>query len=127
MVAFKLLLLDPLNNYHHYQAIMIQIVLFLSEKLPKTFPYSIILNEVIRQNDIQLINAINELCKGFPTYETETFLRSLQHPLYHSIDYTIFIFGTNFDVNFYNHDKLVALPFQLHVFKSNDEGDLKML
>ena len=47
---------------------------FQSEMFTKTFPYKIKLQEVMRQDEPQLINAINELCLGNPSKTSIAYL-----------------------------------------------------
>jgi hypothetical protein len=56
---------------------------------------------------LQLIQAINELCDGSPTPETEAFLKSLDRPVLNGQNQnTTFLLGTNFDVEYINQEKL---------------------
>ena len=75
----------------------------------------------MRQEEPELIDAINELCVGNPSQQSIQFLRRLQRPNTHSDD-TVFIFGTNFDVDFFNHQKLEQLPGNMHIFTATDKG-----
>ena len=80
----------------------------------------------MRQDEPELINAINELCMGNPSPRSIEYLRKLQKPIPHTDD-TVFIFGTNFDVDFFNHQKLEQLPGAMSVLNSKDKGLPKYL
>ena len=76
--------------------------------------------QVIRQKDPELIRAINELCSGTPSEETERFLRSLQRPL--SLPPETRLVGTNFDADYINTTLLDDMPGEVSTYKSIDEG-----
>ena len=99
---------------------------FLSSTFWKTFPHTMKLNEVIRQREKNLIQAVNELCEGKPSAETLKLITSLSRPLT-SYEDTVFIFGTNFDVNFYNHVKVDELHGFQFIFQSEDKGEHLLL
>ncbi|CAC5359816.1 PIF1 [Mytilus coruscus] len=77
--------------------------------------------QVIRQNEADLIKAVHELCDGSPSEETVALLKSLDLPLPANTKITS-LYGTNFDVNFINHEKLEDLAGEEFVFKAKDEG-----
>ena len=78
---------------------------FQSDLFKNVFPHRLHLTEVVRQNEKDLIKAVNELCDGTPSQETEDLLRSLKRPL---PDYTdaLYIFGTNQDCSYFNELQL---------------------
>ena len=84
------------------------------------------MKEVIRQNEPDLIQAINEFCDGEPSAETVELMKNLSRPL-SAIQQAkaTYIFGTNFDVNFYNYDQLMKLPGEIKVFEAKDKGAKK--
>ena len=58
------------------------------------FPHHHFLNEVIRQQDVTLIKAIDELCSGNPSQETLAFMKMLQKSLPQGIqDVATYIFA----------------------------------
>ena len=63
---------------------------------------------------MDLINAINELCEGR--------MNSLKRPI-NTTEETVYILGTNYDVDFYNHMKLQDLDGPDVVFTSEDVGE----
>ena len=81
------------------------------------------LDEVIRQKEIDFIAATNKLCEGFPSDNNIKLLKSLQRPLPQYLQSkAIYIFGTNFDVNFYNYEQLSKLPGFMKLYGSEDRG-----
>ena len=99
---------------------------FESTLFKLVFPHRIILNEVQRQKEQDLITAINELCLGSCSPETIDLLKSLNRPLPPYIN-PIYIYGTNVDVNFHNEYELAKLPTNPTVYRANDVGDLTYL
>ena len=87
----------------------------------KTFPHGIQLDKVMHQDEQDLIDAINQLCLGNPSHTSVQLIHSLQRPI-PKTDKTVFTYGTNFDVDFFNHSKLSAMPWLLQVFQSKDKG-----
>ena len=86
------------------------------------FPHRIHLNTVHRQKDLDLVHAINELCKGHPSERTHKLMQSLKRPITVQDD-TVFIFGTNYDVDFYNHMKLQEVNEPEVLFTADDVGE----
>ena len=82
---------------------------FQSENFRKIFPHHFKLESVLRQTEPDLIKAINELCDGMPSKETATLLKFLSRPVLVNPQ-TVFMFGTNLDVDMFNHNKLEKLP-----------------
>lgn len=76
-----------------------------------------------------MIRVINELCDGNPTEETEEFVKSLDRPLQNIPNNDIqYLFGTNFDVEFMNQEKLDELiPGPPKYFRSLDTGKVDLL
>ena len=77
--------------------------------------------QVIRQNEADLITAVHELCDGAPSEDTIALLKTLDRPLPENTNITS-LYGTNFDVNYINHEKLEDLAGEEFVFKAKDEG-----
>ena len=71
-----------------------------------------------------MIKAVNELCEGTPSTETEEFLKSLNRPLPNFTDDVTRLFGTNFDTAYVNQEMLEELEGDIFVFKAKDEGKL---
>ena len=99
---------------------------FESPVFQLTFPHRIKLTQVHRQKERDLIMAINELCDGIPSPSTDSLMRRLKRPLIDDTD-AVFIFGTNFEVDFFNHMKLDALPGNPVLFPSTDSGTVSKL
>ena len=70
---------------------------FQSNIFTKVFLHKIKLGVVQRQQELDLITAVNELCIGEPSAQTEKLMESLSRPLQDDID-AVHIFGTNLDV-----------------------------
>ena len=77
----------------------------------------------MRQNELDLIKAVNELCNGNPSKDTEDLLRSLKRPL---SDYTdaVYIFGTNQDCDFLNDMELDKIDSPKRKYTAIDDGKL---
>ena len=99
---------------------------FLADHFWKTFAHTMRLTEVVRQHEHDLKKAVNELCEGCPSKETLELVTSLNRPL-PNYDDAVFIFGTNFDVNFYNHVKVDSLPGFQFICYSEDSGEHMLL
>ena len=91
----------------------------------QTFPHRVQLH-VVMQQDEDLIDAINELCIGNPYDTSVQLIRSLQRPIPKN-DKTVFIYGTNFDLDFFNHTKLTSMPGLMQVFQSEDNCPKKYM
>ena len=78
---------------------------FKSDIFKNVFPHQLHLTQVVRQNEADLITAVNELCNGTPSQTTENLLHSLKRPL---MDYSdaVYISGTNQDCSYLNELKL---------------------
>ena len=87
---------------------------FQSKKFQQVFPHKIHLIEVVCQDKENYIKAINELCSGHPSVETVTFLKSLNWPIVTDRNME-FIFGTRFDVDMFNHDKLQQIQGNMSI------------
>ena len=81
--------------------------------------------KVRRQDEPLLIQAIKELCDGNPTENTHAFLRSLDRQVADETD-PVMLFGTNFDVDFWNQEKLDSMPGQAKMYRSIDSGMMKI-
>ena len=101
-------------------------IAFESDMFTKVFPHKIHLDTVMCHDQQDLINAINELCLGQPTDYTIAMLHSLSRPIKHTDD-TVYIFGMNFDVNYFNHIKLQEVNAPLSKFTSKDKGPRKYM
>ena len=92
------------------------------------FPHHMVLDEVVRQCEKDLIKAINEFCDGTPSKETLKLVEELKRPLPADVpDKALYIFGTNFNVNFYNYDKLSMLPGNMKIYQAKDKCPVKHL
>ena len=97
---------------------------FESKCFMKVFPHKFKLNSVHRQKQMDFIHAINDLCEGNISPRTHQLLLTLQRPLDPSLK-PLFIFGTNYDVDFFNYMTLDQLHGKEFLFTAEDNG-LKM-
>ena len=82
----------------------------------------------MRQCQKDLIKGINEFCDGTPSLETLKLVEELKRPLPADVcDKALYIFGTNFDVNFFNYDKLSKLPGNMKIYQAKDKCPIKYL
>ena len=99
---------------------------FQSEIFTKVFPHKIRLEVVQCQQEADLIRAVNELCVGNPSAEMERLMEKLSRPLQDPTN-AVHIFGTNLDVDFYNHQQLALLPGNQRIYQSTDKLDTQLL
>jgi hypothetical protein len=83
--------------------------------------------QVRRQHEHDLIHAVNELCNGSPSDDTIQLLRSLDRPLDDSDSDSTKLYGTNFDVCYVNQMMLDEMDGEVSIFKSKDDGKVKLL
>ena len=88
-------------------------------------PHSIILEEIMRQSDGQLIKCIRELSKGSCSEDSLELLEQLSRPLSNTMP--IKLYTTNILVDMFNRDQLLEKPGEVYVFDSVDIGDVKHL
>ena len=101
---------------------------FESPIFDMVFPHHMHLHEVVHQEEQDLIKAINEFCNGTPSKETLELVDKLKRPLPDDKkDDATYIFGTNFDVNFFNYDKLSKLPGNMKIYEAKDRCPQKYL
>ena len=77
---------------------------FQSEIFSSIFPHIVKLDEVFRQDQLNLINAVRELSLGEPSQDTENLLKSLSRPLVPSKEPIVRLCSLNYDVNMYNRN-----------------------
>lgn len=65
------------------------------------------------------MKAVRELCDGDPSVDTNNFLASLDRPI--EGDATL-LFGTNFDADFVNQEKLDDLVGEQRLYRATDSG-----
>ncbi|XP_062566614.1 uncharacterized protein LOC134228937 [Saccostrea cucullata] len=100
---------------------------FQSENFARCIVHKIILNEVIRQTDIQFIKCVNEVSKGIITPESFNLLNSLQKPVDKPGDSSLKLFATNELTDSYNRNRVLSAPGTLFKYQAEDEGDSKYL
>ena len=88
---------------------------FQSNIFTKVFPHKIKLEVIQRQQEADLITAVNEWCVGKPSEYTGKLMESLSRPLQSETD-AVHIFGTNLDVAFYNHQQLAKLQGNQRIY-----------
>ena len=90
---------------------------------PEAFPHHVHLTEVIRQNELDLINVVNTLEDGSGTTETDTFMHSLQREILVPQGKTLTrLFSLNDDVRLCNARYLRDMPGNAVKYVSTDEG-----
>ena len=94
---------------------------FQSKLWDTIFPHRIHLTTVIRQHEVQLIKAVNELEDGMASPETQDFLKTLDRPLAAGCE-AVKLFATNIDVNLYNMDRLSEHPGESTHYRAVDTG-----
>jgi ATP-dependent DNA helicase PIF1 len=77
---------------------------FNSEIWMSTLRHKIELTEVIRQHEVDLIQAVNEVARGVPSKATLQLLQRLKRPLPPSPVRDVHLFAHNTQVNYYNED-----------------------
>lgn len=100
---------------------------FLAKWFKDAFSYAINLKVIHRQEETNLILAVNELELGQPSSNTVAFLNSLSRPITpERTQSAVYLFARDIDVMLFNHNKLKSVVGDLHAFKSEDSGDVKM-
>ena len=95
---------------------------FESKCFQTVFLHRIILNAVHIQKELDFVRAINKLCEGYPTPRTHQLLLSLKRPIDPNLN-PLDIFGTNYDVDFFNFMKLNELQGPEQLYMSEDTGE----
>ena len=85
-----------------------------------------VLNETMRQEEPQLISAINNLSDGVIPDETTNFIKTLSRQLPPQVQ-PIYLYAHNYDVDMTCYDFLEKLPGQEKVYRSEDCGNRKLL
>jgi ATP-dependent DNA helicase PIF1 len=98
---------------------------FKSKLFSSPFRHKFILEKVIRQDEPDLIQAVNDVSKGNLPTETYNLLRRLQQPLPPGDDPTR-LFATNFEKEVYNASRLIDLEGVIKMYDAIDEGDMKL-
>ena len=94
---------------------------FQSNCFTKVFPHKVNLTSVHRQKELDFIRAINDLCEGNLSPRTHQLLSSLSRPIDPNLK-PLYIFGTNYDVDFFNYMTLDTLPGDEHLYTAEDNG-----
>ena len=94
---------------------------FQSNCFTKVFPHKVNLTSVHRQKELDFIRAINDLCEGNLSPRTHQLLSSLSRPIDPNLK-PLYIFGTNYDVDFFNYMTLDTLPGEEHLYTAEDNG-----
>ena len=82
--------------------------------------------QVQRQNEPDFIRAINEFSQGNPSPQSVYLIKRLKRRLQPGFD-PVYIFGTNVDVNFWNHVQLDNVPDDTKTYTAVDTGETKYL
>lgn len=99
---------------------------FKSKKFSSVFRHKIILEKVMRQDEADFVNAINDVSKGQLPSESLNLLRRLQRALPPG-DNPMRLFARNFDKEIFNSSLLIDLPGEIKTFNAIDEGDANYL
>ena len=91
------------------------------------FPHKIVLDEVFRQNEPDLIKAVQEISIGHPSTSTLELIESLSRPLPTSDPNTVRLFALNYDVDMYNYNKLESIVGEKKTYMCKDYGSRKEL
>ena len=94
---------------------------FQSEIFKQIFPHRLHLTKVIRQNEMDLITAVQELSDGTPSIHTEQLLKDLSRPIVDSNN-ALYIFGTNKDCDYLNELKLDELHGVKRTYIAEDDS-----
>lgn len=92
----------------------------------KTFPHKVTLNEIIRQDELDLINAVSDLEKGTITEESKNLLENLRRSLPSSQN-PVYLYARNLYVNLHNHDVLSKMDGEFSFYESRDTGNKQYL
>ena len=77
--------------------------------------------KVIRQQEPMLVRAINNLCKGVVTDETDAFLKSLQRPLPPSSTKSTKLCATVFQTDCNNNESLADMEIDGRSYPAQDK------
>lgn len=90
------------------------------------FPHTLNLEAVVRQTEVDLIRAVNEISRGELSPATSQLLKDLSRPL--RADSTpLKLMSRNIDVDVFNADRIEKFPGQPKIYKSHDTGSLHCL
>ncbi|XP_014676552.1 PREDICTED: ATP-dependent DNA helicase PIF1-like [Priapulus caudatus] len=106
------------RDYSHYR--------FMSPVF-SSFPHTIELDQVLRQQDDTLISCINQLARGQLLSDTSlSLLTEVSRPLYQSQD-TIVCLVRNYEADVFNAEKLGQLQGEPTISTAKDSADLRTL
>ena len=74
---------------------------------------------------VVLLQRIHCVCKKNVSQETEITMSRLARPI--PSDGAVHLYATNLEVDIHNHDCLVAMKEQLHMYQSTDTGMSSLL
>ena len=101
---------------------------FESKYFWKAFPHRVLLSQIIRQSELPLIKAVNEIYQGELTPESLDFIMRLNRPLHEGAGHSFKLFSKNEYVDDFNRSCLLDFPGDIHEFLSLDTGsDLSKL
>ena len=98
---------------------------FTSRAWQAAITHVVVLKDVVRQQDPELISAIHELASGEMSDFTIGLLESFSRPLPPQGDIPIHLFARNFDVDLKNFDYLNELPGIEKVYTAESTGPVK--
>ena len=85
------------------------------------------LQEVVRQTEPELVNAVRETALGSISIETDTYLRSLSRPLQEDIAplNSFNLLARNIETSMFNEDRLQEMDGESKVYKATKDKGLK--
>jgi len=124
LVAFKLYWWGISCSCHPFPAnptTTLGSLFFFSEKFRLGIAHKLFLQTVVRQVDAAFAAAINELERGAVSDATADLLQSLERPLPNSVA-AIHLFGTNFEVDYFNVKSLQNAQGDERLYEATDAG-----
>lgn len=99
---------------------------FESSFFKLNFPHRVVLDEIVRQSEDELIRAIHHVSRGLNIpEETCKFIKTLERPLPNSNDFDLKLFAKNDLVDDLNRKCILDFPGQMFEFTAKDEGEQK--
>lgn len=95
---------------------------FISENFQPSFPHHIHLTQVQRQNETELMLAVDELCDGVTSTATDQLLASLSRPIEEPNASPVYLVGTNLSATMVNIGKLESNHGNIVHYKAIETG-----
>lgn len=91
----------------------------------KKLTHKVILNEVIRQDDPELVGVIQRVSTGTISQMDIDFIETLKRPLESEAD--VKLFSNNLLIDNYNRSKILEFSGELYKYKAKDTGEIRYL